>query len=85
MARALGISLDEVATFGDADNDISMLEAVPNSVAVANATPAAAASARWHIGASGDHAVADALLDVAQAVRSGSLPSFMSEGSAGIA
>lgn len=85
LLRELSIGLDEVVFFGDADNDVGLLQRVPNSVAVANATPAAAASARWHIGASGDHAVADALLDVAQAVRSGSLPSFMSEGSAGIA
>lgn len=77
MARALGISLDEVATFGDADNDISMLEAVPNSVAVANASEAAAAAARWHIGDALDESVAGALAEIAAASARGEMPSFM--------
>ena len=61
LAEALGCTMDQVVVFGDADNDLSMLEAVPNSVAVAGATPAAASAARWHIGACEDGAVADAM------------------------
>jgi hypothetical protein len=38
LAEALGVSIDEVAVFGDSENDLSMIEAVPNSVAVSNAS-----------------------------------------------
>ena len=61
LAERLGIGLDEVVVFGDADNDLPMFAAVPNSVAVAGATPQAAAAARWHIGACEDDAVAKAI------------------------
>ncbi|MBQ9007392.1 MAG: HAD family phosphatase [Atopobiaceae bacterium] len=77
MAEVLGISIDEVAAFGDADNDVSMLEAVPNSVAVANASDAAAAAARWRIGDALDESVAKALADIAAATARGDMPSFM--------
>lgn len=77
LLSALGLHDDEVVFFGDAENDLALLLAVPNSVAVANATPAAAAAARWHIGASADHAVAQALLDIAHATRGGGVPAFM--------
>ena len=42
LAARLGVGLDEVVVFGDADNDLPMLRAVSNSVAVAGATPEAA-------------------------------------------
>lgn len=61
LAERLGVGLDEVVVFGDADNDLPMFEAVPNSVAVSGATPEAAAAARWHIGACEDDAVAEAI------------------------
>lgn len=77
LARVLGLTLDEVAVFGDSDNDISMIEAVPNSVAVANANEAVTAAARWHIGAAADDAVADALFDIAVAAKTGEMPAFM--------
>ncbi len=57
----LGVDEGDVFVFGDAENDLSMLSAVKNSVAVSGATPAAAAAARWHIGACEDFAVADAV------------------------
>lgn len=66
LAERIGASLDEVVIFGDAGNDIPMFEVVPNSVAVANATPAAAAAARWHIGPCEDHAVAAAIQELAR-------------------
>lgn len=77
LADELGLSLDEVAVFGDSDNDLSMIEAVPNSVAVANASPEIRDAARWHIGASADNAVADAFGDIALAAATGSMPFFM--------
>ena len=77
MAEAMGIGLDEVAVFGDSQNDLAMIQSVPNSVAVSNASPEVAAAARWHIGACADDAVADALLDVARAAGAGEMPAFM--------
>ncbi len=58
LCEHLGIGTDKVAVFGDAGNDLAMFRVVENSVAVANATPEAAAAARWHIGACADDAVA---------------------------
>ncbi len=77
LAEALGVTPDEVAVFGDSDNDLAMIRAVPNSVAVANASEEIAGAARWHIGASADDAVADALLDMAEALQRQTMPSFM--------
>ena len=77
LARELGVGIDEVAVFGDSDNDLAMIEAVPNSVAVANASDAVRAAARWHIGASADGAVAGAISAIARAARAGEMPEFM--------
>ena len=79
LADELGITLDEVATFGDSENDLTMIEGMPNSVAVANASEQIAQAARWHIGASADDAVADALFDIAAAAKTGSMPAFMQD------
>lgn len=75
----LGISRDEVVFFGDADNDLPLMELIPNSVAMANATPAAAAAARWHVGDVADDGAAAALEEIARAVRAGETPAFMRE------
>ena len=77
LARALGLTPDEVAVFGDSDNDLPMIDAVPNSVAVANANEAVTAAARWHIGAAADDAVAGALHQIAACATTGEMPSFM--------
>lgn len=77
LARELGLSLEEVAVFGDSENDLTMMEAVPNAVAVSNATEEIARAARWHIGSSADDAVADALFQIAEASRAGEMPPFM--------
>ena len=61
LCERLGIGLDQVVAFGDAGNDVEMLAHVPNSVAVANATPEAKAAARYVIGSCEDGAVAEAL------------------------
>lgn len=77
LLTELGITSDEVLFFGDADNDLGLMGALDNSVAVANATPAAAAAAKWHIGASDTEAVAQALEELADAIRKGTTPHFM--------
>lgn len=77
LMEALGLTRDEVAVFGDAENDVSMLEHFPNSVAVANAAPAAAYAARWHVGAATDDAVPDAFMEIARATSAGQMPDFM--------
>ena len=73
----LGLGSDEVVFFGDADNDLALLLAVENSVAVSNATPAAQAAAKWHIGSCDDDAVAEALEELVRASKDGSTPAFM--------
>ena len=73
----MGITANEVCVFGDSENDLPLLRACPNSVAVANAIPVASAAARYHIGACADDAVADALLDIAAAAATGEMPAFM--------
>ena len=77
LARALGLTPDEVAVFGDSDNDLPMIDAVPNSVAVANANEAVTAAARWHISAAADDAVAGALHQIAACAATGEMPPFM--------
>lgn len=77
LADALGIGLDEVATFGDSENDLGMIAGFPNSVAVANASDEVREAARWHIGPSSEDSVADALVDIAVAAGEGGMPRFM--------
>ena len=77
LMEAMGICAEEVCVFGDSKNDMPLLAACPNSVTVENALPAAAAIARYHIGACVDDAVADALFDIARAAGTGTMPAFM--------
>lgn len=77
LERELGVSSDEVVVFGDAENDLALFDEVENAVAVANATPAAKAAARWHVGACKDDGVALAMTQLAMAHRTGTLPDFM--------
>ena len=83
LEEALGITPDELCVFGDAPNDLPMFAHTRNSCAVANATPDAAAAARWHVGASADDGVAMALEQIAEAARLSAatdtdvLPAFM--------
>lgn len=65
LADKLGLGLDEVATFGDSENDLSMIAGFPNSVAVANATDAVKAAACWQVGGVKEDAVAQALERIA--------------------
>lgn len=77
LLRALDITADEVVVFGDAENDVSILSAVENSVVVADAMPAAKAAARWQIGPCADLAVAQALHEIARVAGTDELPAFM--------
>ena len=79
LLDALGIGIDEVAVFGDAENDLEIMRKVPHSVAVANATDEVLRAARHHVGASADEGVADALLEIARATQAGELPAFLRE------
>lgn len=65
LCGALGIFPEQVVVFGDGGNDVEMLAHVPNSVAVADAAPEAAAAARWHIGRCEDDVVAAAIMRLA--------------------
>ena len=73
----MGITADEVCVFGDSENDIAMFDAVPYSVAVANACSEAKAAARFEVGDCREESVAKALLEIAAASRSGELPAFL--------
>ena len=77
LARELGVTLDELETFGDSENDLPMIAAVPNSVAVANASEDVAKAARWHIGSAREDSVAVALEQIAAAAATGAMPAFM--------
>ena len=77
LLDALGIGIDEVAVFGDAENDLEIMRKVPHSVAVANASDEVLAVARHRVGASADEGVADALVEMARATRAGEMPSFL--------
>ena len=78
LRPALGIQKDEVCFFGDAANDLAMMHAFPNAVAVSNAADEVSDFARWHIGSTSDDAVADAIWDIALAAQEGRMPLFMS-------
>ena len=77
LLKELGISADEAVFFGDMENDLALMELVPDSVAVANATPAAAEAARWHVGDVADEGVTVAIEQITEAVKTGGTPAFM--------
>ena len=70
LRTRLGVAPEDVFVFGDAGNDLPMFRVVENSVAMGNATPEAAAAARWHIGDVEDDAAADAI----EALAAGEFP-----------
>ena len=80
LTEALELSVDEVVVFGDSENDLAMMGAVRNSVAVSNATEQVREAASWNIGACADGAVDEALLQVVEASETGGLPRFMRGG-----
>ena len=62
LLEALGIGIDEVAVFGDAENDLSMLEYAEHSVAMANASDEVKAACRYQTASNDDCGVA-AMID----------------------
>lgn len=58
LLGSLGITLDEVAFIGDSENDVTLLEKVPHSYAVAAATPEAKEAAHFLIGDAAEDSVA---------------------------
>lgn len=69
LRNILGLSPEEVCVFGDANNDLAMLRAFPNSCAVANAFESAKEAAAWQVGACKDDGVAIAMEDLAECAR----------------
>ena len=66
LEEYLGIAREEVVFFGDSENDLAMMRAVPNSFAVSNGTDSARATARYHIGDAADDSVAKVLESLAR-------------------
>ncbi|MDR0921092.1 MAG: sugar-phosphatase [Lactobacillales bacterium] len=64
LAEKLGIDISETMAIGDADNDLSMLEAAGTAVAMANATENVKAIADVHTTSNNDSGVAKAIWEV---------------------
>ena len=62
MNRFFGYSLDEVMCFGDGGNDISMLRAIPHSIAMGNATDEVKAAASYTTDACDHQGISKALI-----------------------
>ena len=61
MAQRQGITMDQVMTMGDNENDIPMLACAGVGVAVENATPGALAAARYRVASNERFGVAEAV------------------------
>ncbi|MBS5865448.1 MAG: HAD family phosphatase [Coriobacteriaceae bacterium] len=70
----LGLSLDEVVFFGDADNDVTMLERLTQTFVVSNCSDAARKLGRWIIGDASDDAPAQIMEEIAAS--GGQLPTI---------
>lgn len=66
LLGSLGVTLDEVAFIGDSENDVTLLEKVPNSYAVAGAMPEAKAAAHHLIGDAAEDSVAKHIEQIVQ-------------------
>ncbi len=49
LIESMGIAPDEVVVIGDSENDLTLMNLVPNSVCVANGTESALSASRYHI------------------------------------
>ena len=49
LIESMGIAPDEAIVIGDSENDLTLMNLVPNSVCVANGTESALAASRYHI------------------------------------
>ncbi len=61
LAALVGIPLKEWAAVGDGDNDVAMLRAVGNPIAMGHARPSVKKAARWSVGSNDEHGVVQAL------------------------
>lgn len=77
MQGLLKIKAEEIIAFGDSENDLGMMEYLPYSVAVANASPAIKAASRYEIASVQEDGVALALEEIARATRAQELPAFL--------
>ncbi|MBQ6394922.1 MAG: HAD family phosphatase [Atopobiaceae bacterium] len=77
LIECLGVTPDEVVAFGDSENDLAMLRAVGNPVAVGNAAADVKAASKWVLADACEDPVPDALFDIAHAAVSGRMPAFM--------
>lgn len=66
VCHELGITRDEVLYLGDSDNDLVMMRAIPNSVAMGNGTDGAYEAARWCTGPASADSVAVILESLAR-------------------
>ena len=64
LAEHLGIDMSRTITFGDYNNDVSMLKAAGLGVAVANATAEAKAAADLVTVSNEEHAIAKVIYDI---------------------
>jgi Cof subfamily protein (haloacid dehalogenase superfamily) len=58
LSDAMGVDVEQIAFFGDSENDLALMARVPNSFCVGNGTEDAQRAARYHIGDSADDSVA---------------------------
>lgn len=61
LAEIFGVEQKDVLAIGDSGNDVSMLKAAGVGVAVANATPAAKAAAKYFVVSNEENGIADAI------------------------
>lgn len=61
VCEYLGIDADEIITIGDGENDLSMFDQTPNSVAMENALPMIKKKARYVTASNDDDGVAEVL------------------------
>lgn len=66
LEEELGIGREEIAFFGDSENDVALLNAVPNSFAVSSGSSVAQEAARHLIGDASDDSVAAAFEAIAR-------------------
>lgn len=66
LLERLGITRDEVAFFGDSENDVALMGEVTHAFAVSNASTVARSAARYHIGDAADDSVAKVMEAIAR-------------------
>ena len=73
LAQQKGITLANIAAFGDSENDRDMLHAAGWSVVMGNASQSLQAIANWVVADNDNHGVAEAIMRIVQAQKQGGL------------